>query len=58
MVTSNAFDMKLQANGLYSLVIETGGWRIYNLDPTHNYYFRFRKSFDGLNATVTGTIHT
>lgn len=57
-VTEDKFDMKLQANGLYSTVIETGGWRVYNLDPTHQYYFRFTKSFDGINANVTGVIHT
>lgn len=57
-VTDATFEMKLQANGSYSLVIETGNRVVSNLDPTHQYYFCFTKAHDGYNALVTGTIHT
>lgn len=58
MVTDTSFGMKLQADGSYSLVIETDERVVYNLNPTHQYYFRFSKAHDGYNATVKGTIHT
>lgn len=55
-VLESPYDMSENSDGSYGPVIETGGRKVYNLNPTHRYYIHFTKSFDGVNATVTGTI--
>lgn len=55
-VTENKFLLPENEDGSYGPIFNTGSWRIYNLNPTHQYYIRFTKSFDGFNAQVTGTI--
>lgn len=58
LATSNSFSLAKNSNETYGPSVSTGSWRIYNLDSTHQYYFRFTKSFDGIDANVTGTIYT
>ena len=60
MATQDTFKLapNHDAGGTYGPTVETGSWHVYNLDPTHDYYFRFTKTFDGVHATVTGTIST
>lgn len=58
MATQDIFKMSDNGDGTYGPTIETGGWHVYKLNPTHQYYFRFTKSFDGVHADVTGTIST
>ena len=52
------FDLPQSPNGMYGPTIDTGTWRIYNLQSDHLYYFEFYKTADGISAKVTGTIST
>lgn len=58
MVAESTFALGENADGTYGPAVTTGSWRTYDLDPTHQYYYKFTKSFDGFNAIVTGTIRS
>ena len=55
-VSDDNFNLPLNPDGSYGPSVSTGPWYAYGLDPTHQYYIRFTKAFDGVDATVTGTI--
>ena len=58
MVLSESFALPDNGDGTYGPKVSTGSWHAYNLDPTHQYYVRFTKAFDGIDVNITGTIST
>lgn len=54
-VTRKSFEVQPE-NTPYTPVVRTGNRRVYNLNPDHEYFFCFEKTFDTVKANVTGTI--
>lgn len=58
LVNSADFYMLKNNDGTYGPWIHTGNWRFFDLNPVHQYYFRFSKTWDGINANVIGVVFT
>lgn len=55
-VTDMSYPLPENNDGSYGPSVSTGLRKVYGLNPTHQYYARFTKAFDGVIAVVEGTI--